>query len=718
MQALISWILRYQAPLLHAGLSIVLAATGWFALQWREILWPRNNQSAVRWENLGMDPLQTLSFDLPFLARSLVPALVRSSPPPPTEDIVILYMDDLSALQLGQTPGRPFPRALHTQLLHRLADEGAAAVLFDAVFDSESDDDPEFANALARCGNVFLGASLESDLHADLGSTAGQPGFATEQLSKRNKTLYKSAKGWGLLTFRPLDPDYGVRRLFPGLPRDGLDPWASITWKAAQFLGADLPPDPHPDRFRNRWIQFYGPPHFLPHASYARALQADGGIAPGFFKNKIVWIGGRSQLASSPGKLLDEFSTPWSRFHGQVYTPGVEIHATALLNLLHRDWLNRVPPRAELLFVLLFGLALGALRYLSPLRALATAGLVTLLIASAAFALHWHFHLWSNWCVPALVQTPLAAIGAISSRYYLEERNKRKLRSAFSLYLCPEIAEEISEREFSLAPGGQKVEATLLFTDMEGFTTLSEALGDSARLGSELVRYFTNATDVILEEHGTVIKFIGDAIYAAWGAPLPQPDQAERAVRAALALEKATHLEIPIPLPDGSTGSFPVRTRIGIHTGEALAGNLGSKRRFDYTLIGDSVNFAARLEGLNKYTGTTILLSDATAQRLHNQFLLRPLGIFQVKGKQQGLPIHEPLGDHSTPPPTWLPTWLHALHAWNHRDFHAARAAFESVRSQRGGSDGPSEFYLARLTKAEQLPATAPWSPTIVLDEK
>jgi adenylate cyclase len=243
-----------------------------------------------------------------------------------------------------------------------------------------------------------------------------------------------------------------------------------------------------------------------------------------------------------------------------------------------------------------------------------------------------------------------------------------------------------------------------VFTDLEGFTTLSEKLGDSARLGEVLTAYFTRTTDEILNQKGTVIKFIGDAVFAAWGAPLPQADHAERAVRAAWRLSQVSEMDVPIAQPDGTTETVHVRTRVGIHTGEALAGNLGSARRFDYTLIGDAVNFASRLEGANKYTGTGILLSDETAQQVEGKFLLRRVGAFRVKGKAQSVVIHELLGEIPLPRPEWIARFDAALESWTAGRFGAAREGFEAVKAARGGQDGPSQFYLNRLTTA------VPWA--------
>jgi class 3 adenylate cyclase len=230
-----------------------------------------------------------------------------------------------------------------------------------------------------------------------------------------------------------------------------------------------------------------------------------------------------------------------------------------------------------------------------------------------------------------------------------------------------------------------------------------------------LTGYFTRTTDEILAEKGTVLKFIGDAVFAAWGAPLPQPDHAERAVRAAWRLAQVSKLDVPIPQPDGTTAVVQVRTRVGIHTGEALAGNLGSARRFDYTLIGDAVNFASRLEGANKYTGTTILLSDDTAQHLGGKFLLRRLGAFKVKGKTKAVTIHELLGEDPAARPPWLDTFDAALAAWSVGDFAAAREGFEAVQAARDGRDRPSQFYLERLGVTR--PSSA-WTGEVQLEEK
>ena len=668
-----------------------------------------------------MDPFQRFSFDLPFLIRQSLESRFhwRTGVPRPTDDAVILYVDEESTRRLEQNPGTLWSRALHARLLDRLTEDGARAVLFDVVFDTETRDDPAFAAAIARNGRTILGATIfsnsEQPLTPDESMQFLQVGLKTERLSKKSNQLYKSGAGWGLLWFRPVDADYGVRRLFVGKRREGFDPWPAASWQLALLTGADLPADDDV-RFARRWLNYYGPARTVESLSYDRALREDGGVPPGYFKDRVVFIGAGSQLGTSGRKTLDEFSTPWSHFAGRAYTPGTELHATAYLNLLHHDWLGRVAPGTERWVIILLGIALGALRWLRPWWAVSVGLAAGIGVFGVSCVLQWHSHLWWNWSVPALVQTPLAVIMAVASRYYFEEGHKRKLRAAFGFYLSPELASQIAEKDFSLKPGGKKVLATLLFTDLEGFTALSEKLGDSERLGEELSKYFTRTTDEILAENGTVIKFVGDAVYAAWGAPLPQEDQAERAVRAAWRLAQVSDMEVEIPQPDGTIDKVRIRTRIGIHTGEALAGNLGSAQRFDYTLIGDAVNLASRLESANKQIGTTILLSDSTAQRLGGKFLLRRIGSFRVKGKARTTIVHELLGLDPNDRAPWLDVFERAMSAWDAGDFENARTTFATVAAIRGARDGVSEYYIL-LLEALRVPPSG-WDGVITLDEK
>lgn len=713
------WMSRRSGLLSNLGLSLLLAGLGWFAVQWREMIWPSGGDEPVDWTEMGMDPLQRLSYDVPFLLRGTLGALAGGSRT--AGDVVIVYLDELSASQLEEPATGAWNRATHAELVRRLTAAGARAIVFDLIFDRAGPKDAELAVALRQHGNVFLGATIstgpEQPLTPDVEERFRQVGLSRERLVLPTPELREAARGWGVLTFRPVDADYGVRRLFVGKRRGSLSPWPAVTWETASALGAALPQAPEA-RFARRWVNYHGPAGTIEHVSYYRVLQPGSGVRPEAFKDKIVLVGGRSELGSGPSKLLDEFSTPWSRFRGRAFTPGTEIHATILLNLLQHDWLERVSTAAEKWTIVLLGLALGALRWLRPWRIVMAALALMAAVTLTACLLQWRERLWWNWTVPVAVQIPLGAVLAIGSRYYLEERRKRKLRQAFGFYLSPELAGQIAEQNFSLAPGGREIVVTQIFTDLEGFTTLSEKLKNPARIGQVLVEYFTRTTEEIFVQQGTVIKFVGDAVHAAWGAPLEQPDHAERAVRAAWRLAQVAKLEVPVVRPDGTTEVMRVRTRIGVHTGEALAGNLGSAKRFDYAVIGDATNFAARLEGTNKFLGTSILLSDDTAQRLNGKFLLRRLGAFKMKGKTRSVVIHELLGEDAAARPAWLERFDAGLGAWERGDFATARENFSAVRTARGGADGPAQFYLERIERVGAKAGSSTWTGEVALEEK
>ena len=191
------------------------------------------------------------------------------------------------------------------------------------------------------------------------------------------------------------------------------------------------------------------------------------------------------------------------------------------------------------------------------------------------------------------------------------------------------MADKISESDFDLRPGGKVVEATIIFTDLEHFTTLSEDL-DPAEVSAILIAYFEQTTRCVLKNKGMIIKYVGDAVMAAWGAPIDEPAHAIRAAEAACDLRSLTELEVR---------GKKLRTRVGVNSGKVLAGNLGSSFRFDYTMIGDTTNFASRLESLNKYLGTQVLISDSVHEQLDGKFITRRLGRIQ-SGRQDARRSH------------------------------------------------------------------------------
>ncbi len=313
----------------------------------------------------------------------------------------------------------------------------------------------------------------------------------------------------------------------------------------------------------------------------------------------------------------------------------MEIHATSLLNLLRGEWMTRLSPATETRLIVLLGLGIAA--FLSfvcsfcPFRMTLVAGFVMILGVAVVCWGVWQQRIWFNWLIPAAIETPIALFWSLTSRYFLEARQQRAIRRAFGLYLSPHMANEIAQARFDLKPGGKPVEATMIFTDLEGFVTLSGRLQDAGQISDVLTAYFNNTTQHVLKQRGTILKYFGDSVFAAWGAPLPDKEQAYHAVRAAWDMHQYAKLTVH---------GHQLTTRIGVHSGTVLAGNLGSDFRFDYTLIGDPVNLASRLEGLNKHLGTQLLISDDTWRQVAEPFR-RPLAR-QVSRQRQGRGYRHP----------------------------------------------------------------------------
>ena len=631
------------------------------------------------------EPLMRLSYNLPFIFRSNLD----------TDKFILVYLDEQSAKQLKQPIDDVWNRALHVRLLDRLTQDNARLVFYDIVFDQPAPDlaaDVAFADSIGRSGKVILGATLDK--------IERMGGVSRKTVAAPTKPLRKAAAGWGILAFDPVDPDYGVREIFLGT---SLIP--SATWKAAEVLGAGITRESRETAVK-RWVNYYGPRDTFPSINFAQALDPEG-LPSGYFKDKIVFIGGRSTVGSlALGR--DEFATPYSTSSHQ-FSPGLEIHATILLNLLRGEWLTRMSENWESILVVVTGLLVAGLCVLRPTLATLSALLASLAIGCCACWIVWSKRIWLDWMVPAAVQIPFGLVWSIGSQYLLESRRRKELRAAFGFYLSPQMADKIANSDFDLRPGGEIVEATVIFTDLENFTTLSEDL-DPAEVSAILIAYFEQTTRCILEKKGTIIKYIGDAVMAAWGAPIEEPAHAMRAAEAACDLRALIEIEVR---------GKRLRTRVGVNSGKVLAGNLGSSFRFDYTMIGDTTNFASRLESLNKYLGTQILISEAVRAQLENKFITRRLGEFRVAGKVRSVIIHELLGrgEADSGQRGWIDAFEAGLDWFKAGKFSNSADLMNRTCQLRGGSDGPAEFYLRKIAvlRGQDLKN---WDGIIGLSEK
>lgn len=377
-------------------------------------------------------------------------------------------------------------------------------------------------------------------------------------------------------------------------------------------------------------LNFRGPAHSFPYYSWSDIL--NGRLAPDALAGKLVVVG-----ASAVG-VGDVKPTPFDPL-----LPGPELQATALDNLLSGDWLERPDwARGVDLFIIL---GLGLLASLIMPAVSAPAGLVIYFLLAGGFVWFNHFFAFEQkrWVLSAVF--PLLTFSAVflwiaAGRFIMEERERRKTRRAFSYYLSEQVIAQVLENPDMLKLGGQRRELSILFSDLESFTSLSEGL-EPEQLTSLLNEFLSEMTDVVLEEQGTLDKYEGDAIVAFWNAPLDQPDHALRACRAALRCQQRLAELQPRFM---ALAGRELRMRVGVNTGTVVVGNMGSKKRFDYTFMGDAGNLASRLEGANKYFGTYIMVSEETWRRTDGALTGRELGDVVVLGKTEPVRVFEPTG--------------------------------------------------------------------------
>ena len=377
-------------------------------------------------------------------------------------------------------------------------------------------------------------------------------------------------------------------------------------------------------------IDFMGPVKTFPTYPFSDVVLHK--LKPQAFKDKLVLIG---PTATGIGDMA---VTPFQ----QMAFPGVEVHANFIDNILYNHFLRRGIREnlIDIAFILLFSLGAGTLfSVITPVRAT-----VFLLVVLAGF--HWlTYHLFANYRIWIADFLPSAALsvnyaGIISYRFFFEEREKRKVRGAFTQYVPPGLISQIMQHPELLRLGGEEKELTALFSDIRGFTAMSEGLSPTA-LVEILNEYLSEMTDVIFKHWGTLDKYIGDAIMAFWGAPYPQDDHAVRACRAALEMQQTL---IKLQSRWEQQGRPRIEIGVGINTGAMVVGNMGSNRRFNYTVMGDNVNLASRLEGTNKTFNTRLIISDYTYQSVCKEMLVRELDLIRVKGKLKPVKIFELVG--------------------------------------------------------------------------
>lgn len=545
----------------------------------------------------------------------LLHALRRPSAPPP--EIAIVAIDESSFSEIGRQ--WPWPRSLHARLVEVLAAEGASVVAFDVLFaePSKPGEDAALCRSIRSHGRVVLAADIEY-LH---GKT-----YAGEMVVEPFEDLLDGASV-GIAAV-PLDPD-GVVRRHPSLS-GGQRSLAEAV--AALYAGKHLRAP------EGAWIRYLGPPGTFAMVSYYQGLAPSEFLPKGFFKDKIVLVGRAVKTSPEPGRSgLDLFPTPFLFSSGSRLMAGVEIHANMIHGLLQGRWVTRLSRGGSLALFVSLAAVVGLVQTgWKPLRSGLLTSLCLVLYGAGVSAAFLVRDAWLP-TLPAVLCFVLP-YGAAGARAYLQsERKRRQIRNVFARYLSPAVLRSVLSHPEDVRLGGHRAEVTVLFTDLAGFTGLAEKLEPEA-VGKVLNLYFTEMTRIVFAHKGTIDKFIGDSIMAFWGTPLADDEHAANACRAALAMQArmATLRE-----EMRREGLPELRMRIGIHAGEVLVGNFGSSELYNYTILGDAVNLASRLEGANKDLGTEILASRAVVERAGPAVRAKPLGRIQVRGRAEGIEVFE-----------------------------------------------------------------------------
>lgn len=422
-------------------------------------------------------------------------------------------------------------------------------------------------------------------------------------------------------------------------------------------------------------------------------------------ENRIVFVGvTATQVDVGPYSL--SASSP---------TPLVHIHLTAVNNILSGNFLKPLKHNERILLISFIFIAFTVLCcWLES----ATLGVWSVLFIILYVICAFCGILWSITILPVvtpLTYMALCSFSVLTYRYFTEERNRRYIRSMFATMVSDKILKYLEENPQSFSLTGHQIEATIMFTDISDFTSMAEKF-EPTKLTEMLNTYFTPITDNIMKHDGFVDKYIGDGIMAVWGVPYHNPDHAFEACISAL--EQQT---IVCSMQEIISKKFGVqlRVRIGIASGQVIAGNMGSNKKFQYTVIGDVVNLASRLEPVNKELGTNIIISDVVQSALNGRIVVRPLGRLKVPGKEEIIEIYEPLGLKNSVPSELLTLselYANALDQFYRRNWKACLVILEKILQSR--NDGPS-FHLYQVTKEYMTnPPSDDWKGEYIRKEK
>ncbi|HCV43310.1 MAG TPA: hypothetical protein DGH68_07480 [Bacteroidetes bacterium] len=686
-----------------------------------------------------LDALELGSLDWRF---QLLPRLYQA------DSSVVLVAIDQNSLDFfeHQSVHWPWPRQFYGLLVSYLHRAGARVIAFDVDFSGHDIDrleieghesDSAFADGMDRSGNVVLAAQLSIQEQGDQAGgslvkrfiLSGTPGLPSQPAFTRVvapiQAFQNGAAKLGIVNFES-DVDDICRRVSLGfrfaggwVPHFSLASYAEANGLQENQLDSLLAARVRSNEGRHviYWYGKGGPTgafrYYSFHSLIYSELKIQQGLPPDVplrqFAGKIVIVGG------SAAGLFDFKPTPFTSL--EPY-PGMEIHATVLSNLLDGHRVREMRSVWPYLLGLVLSLAAALIFFMARkvLYSVPAVVAVGLLYGGIIFLVFYHSGWWVPLVGPEVSLSGTFLASAIVS-YATEGRQKRQLRKAFNRYLSPQVVTEIVENVDQVELGGKLIEGTVYFSDIKDFTTISEQHSPKELVGL-LNEYLSLASDCILRNDAMLDKYIGDAVMAIFSAPIPHPDHAKVACLTALEVQRTLGEYYTEKSKRHGTVNF--KTRIGLNSGNMIVGNIGHTNRLDYTAIGDTVNLASRLEGVNKMFGTDIIVSESTLNKAGGVVRARELDFLRVKGKQIPIRIFELISENQALPDITeekLGLFAEGLNLYRAKDFARAIARFEAIL-RIDPHDGPSTTLRDRcdtLSK-EQLPDD--WDGVFTLTSK
>ncbi|MEJ2544970.1 MAG: adenylate/guanylate cyclase domain-containing protein [Calditrichaceae bacterium] len=657
------------------------------------------------------------------------------------DDIVIVDIDERSNQELGKYS--LWPRTYHADLVKFLADAGALAIGLDILYDPftwRPEQDQEFIKTIEDAGNVYLAIYFgEADTNTFRYAMNREPAgyhaekyyytlplkemdrFRHEERFESNFVdLINAGRGNGHVNFNA-DIDGVVRRihlfsefnnhLYPSLSfkmyMDLMGADSIAVNEAGNFvlfrqgeLISEIPVDSH----GNMLINYAGGFKTFRYISFYDVLEKR--VPPEFFENKIVFVG------TSLAGLFDLRNVPFM----QTF-PGVEIHTNILYTLLKQDFVRPLSGLTTFLIMAAFGIIMGiVISFIGPLFSiiiLVIVGIAHVVVSSYLFVTD---SIWIEIISPILTLF-LTFSFVYVYRYLTEEKNKRFIRNTFSHFVTKSVVDELLANPDKIKLGGEKKICTVFFSDIAGFTTISEQLSPE-----ELVRllneYLTEMTGIVFKYDGMLDKYEGDAIMAVFGAPIAHGNHAYNACRTGLEMQSQL-----LKMRDlwRKQNRPQLKCRVGINTGPMVVGNMGSENRFDYTVMGDAVNLGARLESANKEYSSQVIIGDETYQMAKDLIIARPLDLLRVKGRGEPVSVYELLGTKEEGVGEEvlkaIEFFQQGFEKYLAQDWDAAIDLFQKALSYKR-DDGPAKRYIQRCQLFKESPPGAEWDGVYTLTHK